>query len=112
MSSGIWATKASSSVQSTVLRIQIATKAQAQAAWGFVNRSVETGYSASFASGRVGRGVRSPPQLGQTPPNRFSTQSAQNVHSKVQIRAAGSPFGRSRSQHSQLGRIASIFGST
>ncbi len=61
----------------------------------------------SFAVGRIGRGSKFPPQLGQTPPSRLSTQSAQNVHSKVQIRASALSGGRSRSQHSQFGRSSS-----
>ena len=59
-------------------------------------------------SGRVGRLTRSPPQFGQAPPSRPFAQSAQNVHSKVQISASDAPFGRSLSQHSQLGRRSSM----
>ena len=40
--------------------------------------------------------------------SRVSTQPAQKVHSKVQIRASALSNGRSRSQHSQLGRSSSI----
>jgi len=80
---------------------------QAHSAWGLVKRVVEAGDVNSFAAGRVGRSTKSPPQLGQMPPNRVSAQSAQNVHSNVQIRASGDPFGRSRSQHSQFGRSVS-----
>jgi len=36
------------------------------------------------------------------------TQSAQNVHSNVQMHASSAPFGRSRSHISQFGRISSI----
>jgi len=56
----------------------------------------------SFA-GRIGRGAKPPPQFGHTLASIRSTQSAQNVHSKVQIRASGESGGRSRSQASQLG---------
>jgi hypothetical protein len=66
-------------------------------------RSVDAGYFASIAGGRIGRLAKLPWQLGQTPPNTVAAQSAQNVHSKVQIRAAGLSGGRSRSQHSQFG---------
>jgi hypothetical protein len=73
-----------------------------------VNRSVAAGDLSSFAAGRVGRSTRSPPQLGHRPPNLVSAHAAQKVHSNEQIRAFGAPFGKSQSQHSQLGRIASI----
>ena len=38
-------------------------------------------------AGRMGRRSKPPPQLGQTLCRTFSTQSAQNVHSYVQMRA-------------------------
>jgi hypothetical protein len=57
----------------------------------------------SFA-GRIGRGVKPPPQFGQTLQSLRSTQSAQNVHSYVQIRANVEAAGKSMSQYSQLGR--------
>src|SRR3954467_8400191 len=66
-------------------------------------RSVNAGYFASIAGGRTGRLTKLPLQFGQTPPNTVAAQSAQNVHSKVQIRASGLSGGRSRSQHSQFG---------
>jgi hypothetical protein len=48
--------------------------------------------------------------LGQRPPARRAVaQSAQNVHSKVQIRASAASGGRSLSQHSQLGLSFNIF---
>lgn len=64
----------------------------------------------------MGRGTNPPPQLGQTSCKVVSTQSAQNVHSKLQMRASVEEGGRSRSQHSQLGRssraiVMSPFGS-
>jgi hypothetical protein len=68
-----------------------------------VNRSLEAGEAASLPAGRVGRRTRLPPQFGHTPSKRPRAQSAQNVHSKVQINALGAPFGRSQSQQSQLG---------
>ena len=52
--------------------------------------------------------TNSPPQLGQTLPSFTDAQSAQNVHSKVQMRASVDSFGKSRLQHSQLGRSASM----
>ena len=73
-----------------------------------MTRSVDAGYVSSFTAGRIGRGTKPPPQLGQTPANRVSTQSAQNVHSKEQMRASSLSGGRSRSQHSQLGRSWSM----
>ena len=66
-------------------------------------RSVDAGYLTSIAAGRIGLATRLPPQLGQLPPNTFSAQAAQNVHSNVQMRASALSGGRSRSQHSQLG---------
>lgn len=62
-------------------------------------------------AGRMGRGANPPPQFGQTLNSTLSTQSAQNVHSNVQIRAAVDEAGRSLSQHSQLGRSSSAIGS-
>ncbi len=52
----------------------------------------------------MGLGANSPPQLGHMPLSRVSTHSAQKVHSNEQIRASALSGGRSRSQHSQLGR--------
>src|SRR6478609_2187467 len=66
-------------------------------------RLVDAGYLFSFAAGRIGRAEKLPPQLGQTPSSTFSTQSAQKVHSKVQISASVASGGRSFSQHSQFG---------
>jgi hypothetical protein len=60
------------------------------------------------AAGRIGRGAKLPPQFGQTPLSLVSTQSRQNVHSKVQIIASPAAGGKSLSQHSQLGRSSSI----
>jgi len=71
-------------------------------------RRVDAGFMASFDPGRIGRGEKLPPQFGQTPLSRLSTQSRQNVHSKVQIIASGADGGRSLSQHSQLGRSSSM----
>jgi hypothetical protein len=56
------------------------------------------------AAGRMGLGTKPPPQFGQTLWSLFSTQSAQNVHSKEQMRASVLDGGRSRSQYSQFGR--------
>jgi hypothetical protein len=58
----------------------------------------------------MGRCTSSPPQLGQRPRS-FRAQSTQKVHSKEQIRASGESGGKSRSQHSQPGRIWSILAS-
>jgi hypothetical protein len=69
---------------------------------------VDGGFFASAAGGRIGRGAKLPPQFGHTPPRRFSTQSRQKVHSKVQIIASGADGDRFLSQHSQLGRNSSI----
>src|SRR4051812_39806317 len=75
---------------------------------GLKTRSVDAGYFASIAAGRMGRLAKLPPQLGHFPLRTPSTQSLQNVHSNVQIIASGDSGGRSRSQHSQFGRSASI----
>lgn len=75
---------------------------------GLNTRSVDAGCRARAAAGRIGRRTSSPRQFGQTPPSFNSAQALQNVHSKVQILASGDSLGRSRSQHSQLGRISSM----
>jgi hypothetical protein len=71
-------------------------------------RSVDAGYFSSFDAARVGRGAKSPPQFGHLPCSLPSTQSAQKVHSKEQIKASCAPGGKSLLQHSQLGRICSM----
>jgi hypothetical protein len=76
--------------------------------FGLKMRRLEGGFFFSFSTGRIGRGAKFPPQFGQTPPSFFSTQSRQNVHSKVQIIASVAEGGKSLSQHSQLGRNSSI----
>ncbi len=50
-------------------------------------------------------------QFGHLPFRTFTVQSAQNVHSNVQIKASLLVGGRSRSQHPQLGRSSSILDS-
>src|SRR5690606_3043939 len=70
-------------------------------------RVVDGGYLRSRAAGRTGRSTRLPPQFGQTPFKTSSAQAAQNVHSKVQMRAIASG-GKSLSQHSQFGLSSSI----
>jgi hypothetical protein len=71
-------------------------------------RTVDAGFFVSIDGGRIGRGTRLPPQLGQRPPNLLSTQSRQNVHSNEQIIASAAAGGKSLLQHSQLGRSSSI----
>ncbi len=74
----------------------------------FSLRVAEGGNLASLSAGRIGRRKSSPPQFGQRP---FSTPSAhvtQKVHSNEQITASRLAGGRSRSQHSQLGRSSSM----
>ena len=61
---------------------------------GLNTRWVDAGLLKSLLAGRTGRGTKLPPQLGQTPPSLFSTQSRQNVHSKVQIMASVAAGGR------------------
>jgi hypothetical protein len=72
-------------------------------------RFVDAGYFGNRRAGRIGRRVKSPPQLGHVPPSTFSTQLLQKVHSKVQIIASGASGRRSLSQHSQFGLSSSIF---
>jgi hypothetical protein len=69
---------------------------------------VDGGFVASLPAGLIGRGAKLPPQFGHTPWSLVSTQSRQNVHSKVQIIASGADGGRSLSQHSQFGHNCSI----
>lgn len=72
-------------------------------------RFVEAGAFRSMSGGRIGLATRFPPQLGQTPPKTSSAHVAQKVHSNVQMTASLLEGGRSRSQHSQLGRNSSMF---
>jgi hypothetical protein len=64
--------------------------------------STDTPGRHSFA-GLIGRGTNPPPQFGHTLWSLFSTQSAQNVHSKLQMRASNERGERSLSQYSQFG---------
>ena len=75
---------------------------------GFTLRSVEAGNFASLSAGRIGRRTNSPPQFGQRPFSTPSAHSLQNVHSNEHIIASRKSGGRSRSQHSQFGRSASM----
>lgn len=74
---------------------------------GLKTRRVEAGAVNSFSGVRGGRGDSAPPQLGQRRPRTRSAQSVHQVHSKEQIHASSAEGDRSRSQHSQLGRISS-----
>jgi hypothetical protein len=49
-----------------------------------------------------------PPQLGQALPGNVCTHSAHQVHSNEQMNASSPDAKRSRSQHSQFGRISNI----
>jgi hypothetical protein len=69
---------------------------------------VLAGYFASAAPALMGRRTNSPPQLGQAPSSTLSAQPAQNVHSKLQIRALVLSAGKSQSQTPQLGLSCSI----
>jgi hypothetical protein len=75
---------------------------------GLKTRRVEAGAFSSFSGARGGRGDSAPPQLGQRRPRTRSAQSVHQVHSKEQIHASLAEGDRSRSQHSQLGRISSM----
>jgi len=69
---------------------------------------VDTGYFSSSFSGRIGLGVKLPPQFGQTSLKMSSTQFLQYVHSNVQIMASLELYGKSLLQCSQVGLISSI----
>jgi hypothetical protein len=71
-------------------------------------RSTEAGLAASLDAGRTGQALSAPPQLGQIPPSTSDAQAAQNVHSNEQIIAPPASAGKSRSQHSQFGRMESM----
>src|SRR4026209_1794542 len=75
---------------------------------GFTFRVVEAGNLPSSVAARVGRGTRSPLQFGHLPLSTPFAHAAQNVHSNEQIIAPAVEGERSRSQHSQPGRISSI----
>ncbi len=74
---------------------------------GLKTRRMEAGAFSSFSGARGGRGDSAPPQLGQRRPRTWSAQSVHQVHSTEQIHASLAEGDRSRSQHSQLGRISS-----
>jgi hypothetical protein len=59
--------------------------------------------------GRIGRGTKPPPQLGQTSCSTVSTHCVQNVHSYEQIRASSESGGSGLLQFSQVGRSSSMF---
>ena len=75
---------------------------------GLTMRSVDAGYLPSKCAGRIGRLTRLPPQFGQIDCSVWRAQSAQNVHSNVQMNAALESGGRFLPQHSQRGLISSI----
>ena len=74
---------------------------------GLYTRCLEAGAFTSLSAARDGRIVRVPPQLGQRRPGNLSAQSVHQVHSKEQIQTSSADGKRSRSQHSQFGRISS-----
>src|SRR4051812_5623262 len=74
---------------------------------GLNTRSVEAGNFDSFSTGRLGRATSSPPQFGHLPLSTEVAHPRQNVHSKEQMSASADCGGRSRLQHSQLGRSLS-----
>lgn len=73
-----------------------------------VGDGAAAGYCCSISAGRVGRKTKSPRQFGHTPLSSPSQHSAQNVHSKVQIRASGEPLGNDRPQRSHSARNSMI----
>jgi hypothetical protein len=88
----------------------------AKAAWAFGSTGLFTtrvvaGFFSSLAFGRIGRGLKPPPQLGQTFASTVSTQVRQKVHSNVQIIASVESGASAAPQASQLGRSSSIIDS-
>jgi hypothetical protein len=75
---------------------------------GLKTRSDDAGKLTSFAAGRIGRRMSSPPQLGHRPLSTFSAQDRQKVHSNEQIMASRESGGKSVSQHSQPGLSKSM----
>ena len=69
---------------------------------------VDAGYFSSRFSGLIGRFSKPPPQFGHTCFKTVSIQSAQNVHSNVQIMASVELNGNDLLQCSQVGLISSI----
>jgi len=61
-----------------------------------------------FFEGRIGRGTKPPPQLLHTFASTSLTHSAQNVHSKEQMRASPEAGGSGMLQCSHEGRSSSI----
>ena len=74
---------------------------------GLLTIFVVAGFFSSLPFGLIGLGLKPPPQLGHTFTSSVSTQSLQNVHSKLQI-IAWVESGASAAPHaSQLGRSSS-----
>lgn len=71
-------------------------------------RFEDAGKRASLSAARAGRATSAPPQFGHLPFSVPSAQEAQKVHSNEQMRASSPEGSRSRSQHSQFGRISSM----
>ena len=69
----------------------------------------EGGYFFINADGLIGRFEKFPPQFGHTFFNKFSTQSLQKVHSKVQIIASLELNGNDLLQCSHVGLMSNIF---
>jgi hypothetical protein len=57
---------------------------------------VEAGCRANLTGGRIGRGIRLPPQFGQMPCSTSSAHAAQKVHSQPQMRASVALGGMAR----------------
>ena len=64
--------------------------------------------SFQFFDGLIGRGANPLPQFGQTLSRTVSTQVAQNVHSKLQMRASSDSGGNGLLQCSQVGLSSSM----
>jgi hypothetical protein len=90
--------------------IRLTCSAMSSRVWDRLRRRVEGGCLPRdtplrhSVAGRIGRGTKPPPQLGQTLCKVCSAHSAQNVHSYEQMRANADSGGRPLSQYSQFGR--------
>jgi hypothetical protein len=62
-----------------------------------------------LCTGLIGRGMKPPPQFGQTLCSTLSTHAAQNVHSYVQMRASSELGGNGLLQFSQVGLSSSTW---
>jgi hypothetical protein len=70
--------------------------------------AADAGCLADLEAGRTGRSTRLPLQLGQIPKRTLSQHCAQNVHSKLHMRASHESGASGVLQCSQVGRSSSM----